>query len=123
MLQPNAASDFLIEFIQRTAIPDMSTSPDYPSTPLLRPIMDALLPTMLVRTALATPMRLVIFGGLPPVVRERFGIGWSGVDEASYRALRTTIKQGWRTVPALLKWHDTARRSWLRELGRIPRRF
>ena len=122
VLQPNAASDFLIEFIQRSAIPDMSASPDYPSTPLLKPIMDALLPTMPVRTALAPPMRLVIFGGLPPIVRERFGIGWTGVDETSYRAVRATIRQGWRAVPAALKWHDAARKGWLRELGSVPRR-
>jgi uncharacterized protein (DUF2236 family) len=100
----------------------MSKSPEYPSTPMLKPIMDALLPTMPVRTALAPPMRLVIFGGLPPIVRERFGIGWSGTDEAGYLALRTAIKQGWRAIPAALKWHDAARKGWLRELGRVPRR-
>ncbi len=122
ILQPNPASDFLVKFIHRSAIPDMSASPDYPSTPMLKPIMDALLPTMAVRTALAPPMRLVIFGGLPPIVRERFGIGWSGADEAAYLAIRTAIKQAWRGIPAALKWHDAARKGWLRELGRVPRR-
>ncbi|WP_081283209.1 oxygenase MpaB family protein [Mycobacterium asiaticum] len=122
VLQPNAASDYLIEFIKRPAIPDMSASPDYPSHPLLRPLMDALLPTLPVRTALAPPMRLVIFGGLPPVVRERFDIRWTRVDEARYRAVRSAIRSGWRTVPASLKWHKAARKGWLRELGTVPRR-
>ena len=123
VLQPNPASDYLIEFINRPAIPDMSASPDYPSTPLLRPFMDALLPPLPVRTALAAPMRLVIYGGLPPVIRERFGIGWAGADEARYRAVRTAIRRGWRNVPASLRWHKAARKGWLRELGNAPRRF
>lgn len=122
VLQPNAASDYLIKFIKRSAIPDMSASPDYPSHPLLRPLMDALLPTLPVRTALAPPMRLVIFGGLPPIVRERFDIRWTRTDETCYRAVRTAIRRGWRTMPASLKWHKAARKGWSRELGRVPRR-
>lgn len=121
VLQPNAASSYLIEFINRSAIPDMSASPDYPSHPLLRPLMDRLLPTLPVRTALAPPMRLVIFGGLPPVVRERFSIRWTRTDEASYRAVRTAVKRGWPAMPASLKWHKAARKGWQRELGRVPR--
>src|SRR6185312_4426816 len=102
VLQPNPASDYLIKFINRSAIPDMSASPDYPSHPLLRPLTDALLPTLPVRTALAPPMRLVIFGGLPPIVRERFNIRWTHADETCYRAVRAAIRRGWRTVPASL---------------------
>ena len=74
VLVPNPASDYLIEFINRRSIPDMSASPDYPTHPRLRPLTNALLPTMPVRMALAPPMRLVIFGGLPAFVRDRFGI-------------------------------------------------
>lgn len=123
VLQPNPASDYLIEFIKRPAIPDMSASPDYPSHPLLRPLMDALLPTLPVRAALAPPMRLVIFGGLPPIVRKRFDIRWTRADETRYRAVRTAIKRGWGTLPASLKWHKAARKGWLRELGSVPRRL
>jgi len=68
-------------------------------------------------------MRLVIFGGLPPIVRERFDIRWTGADETSYRAVRAAIKRGWQTMPASLKWHKAARRGWLRELGSVPRRL
>ena len=92
VLEPNPASDYLIEFINRRAIPDMSASPDYPTHPRLRPLTDALLPTMPVRMALAPPMRLVIFGGLPAFVRERFGIPWSHRDERRYRAIRAGVR-------------------------------
>jgi uncharacterized protein (DUF2236 family) len=121
VLQPNAASDYLIEFIGRPQIPDMSTSPDYPSHPMLRPLMDRLLPTRPVRTALAPPMRLVIFGGVPPIVRRRFDIRWTRADEAAYRGIRTAVRRGWGTMPASLKWHNAARKGWLREVGKVPR--
>ena len=122
VLQPNEASSYLIEFIKRRAIPDMSASPDYPSHPMLRPLMDRLLPTVAVRTALAPPMRLTIFGGLPPVVRHRFGIRWTPADETAYRGFRTAVRRAWPAMPAELKWHKAARHGWLRELGRVPRR-
>jgi uncharacterized protein (DUF2236 family) len=123
VLAPNPASDYLIEFINRRAIPDMSASADYPSHPRLRPLTDMLLPSLPVRAALAPPMRLVIFGGLPPMVRDRFNIRWSALDERSYRSIRAGIRAGWPAVPASLKWYPAARKGWLRERGRVPRRF
>ena len=121
VLEPNPASDYLIEFINRRSIPDMSASPLYPTHPRLRPLTDALLPSMPVRTALAPPMRLVNFGGLPAAVRERFGIRWSGGDERRYRAVRAAVRTAWPYVPASLRWYPAARKGWLRELGRVPR--
>ncbi|WP_006244352.1 oxygenase MpaB family protein [Mycolicibacterium tusciae] len=123
VLEPNEASQYLIEFIGRRAIPDMSASPDYPTHPRLRPLTNALLPTLPVRMALAPPMRLVIFGGLPAFVRDRFGIPWSRGDERRYRGLRASIRAGWTYVPASLKWYPAARKGWLREQGRVPRSF
>nr|WP_264014806.1 oxygenase MpaB family protein [[Mycobacterium] manitobense] len=120
-LRPNPASDYLIEFINRRSIPDMSASPFYPAHPRLRPLTDVLLPSKPVRTALAPPMRLVIFGGLPAVVRQRFGIRWSAMDERRYRAVRAAVRAGWPYVPASLRWYPAARKGWLRELGRVPR--
>ncbi|MGV0836693.1 oxygenase MpaB family protein [Mycolicibacterium thermoresistibile] len=119
VLAPNPASDYLIEFINRRAIPDMSASPDYPSHPRLRPLTDLLLPLLPVRAALAPPMRLVIFGGLPALVRDRFGIRWSRADDAAYRTIRATIRSTWPRVPASLKWYPVARKGWLREQGRL----
>jgi uncharacterized protein (DUF2236 family) len=122
VLAPNPASDYLIAFINKPAIPDMSASPDYPTHPRLRPLADMLLPTLPVRTALAPPMRLVIFGGLPPILRERFDIPWTSFDERAYRTLRAGVRATWRFVPASLKWYPAAREGWLRETGRVPRR-
>lgn len=123
VLQPNPASDYLIEFINRTAIPDMSSSPFFPAPPALKPIANRLLPAWPVRAALAPPMRLVIFGGLPAGVRERFQIRWTRYDERAYIAVRSTIRAAWPFVPASLKWHYTARKGWLRETGKLPSRF
>jgi uncharacterized protein (DUF2236 family) len=123
VLAPNPASDYLIEFINRRAIPDMSASPDYPTHPRLRPLANMVLPTMPVRIALAPPMRLVIFGGLPPLVRQRFGIRWTGTDEHSYRSIRAGVRATWQYLPASMKWYPAARKGWLREYGRVPRRI
>ncbi|MBO0677954.1 DUF2236 domain-containing protein [Mycolicibacterium sp. S2-37] len=123
VLAPNPASDRLIDFINRRSIPDMSASPHYPTHPRLRPLADLLLPTTAVRTALAPPMRLVIFGGLPPAVRDRFGIRWSRADDRRYRAIRAAVRTAWPYVPAALKWYPAARKGWLRESGHVPGRF
>jgi len=120
VLQPNPASDYLIEFIKRPVIPDMSASPDYPAHPRLRPLTDRLLPTMPVRAALAPPMRLVIFGGLPPLVRQRFAINWTSRHERAYRTVRSTIARTWPLMPASLSWHPAARAGWLEQTGRVP---
>ncbi len=66
-------------------------------------------------------MRLVIFGGLPTNVRERFKIAWTPKDELAYRFLRATIRTLWPYVPASMKWHAAARKGWLRERGSVPR--
>ncbi len=123
VLEPNAASTYLIEFINRRSIPDMSASPDYPTHPRLRPLADLLLPTLPVRMALAPPMRLVIFGGLPAFVRRRFGISWSRGDDIRYRAIRACVRSAWPYVPASVKWYPAARKGWLREHGSVPARF
>jgi uncharacterized protein (DUF2236 family) len=68
-------------------------------------------------------MRLVIFGGLPPIVRERFDIAWTRADERRYRAIRAAIRRIWPYVPASFTWYPAARNGWLREQGRVPNRF
>lgn len=123
VLEPNPASDHLIEVINRTAIPDMTTSPFFPAPPALKPIANRVLPARPVRALLAPPMRLVIFGGLPASVRDRFEISWTKSDESAYIGVRAAIRAAWPYVPASLKWHDAARKGWLRETGALPRRF
>ncbi len=120
VLRPNAASDYLIDYIRRPAIPDMSASPDYPAHPRLRPVANKLLPALPVRAALAPPMRLVIFGGLPPVVRQRFAINWTNRHERAYRIVRTTIARAWPLMPGSLTWHPTAHKGWLTATGSVP---
>jgi uncharacterized protein (DUF2236 family) len=114
VLEPNPASDYLIAFIKRQAIPDMSASPFFPALPGLTAVTDRLLPMRSTRTVLAPPMRLTIFGGLPEVVRERFEIRWTRTDERAYRAIRATIRRGWPLVPRPWRWHEEARMGWSR---------
>jgi uncharacterized protein (DUF2236 family) len=114
VLEPNPASDYLIAFIKRSAIPDMSASPFFPTPPGLGPLTDRLLPLRTTRTALAPPMRLTIFGGLPEAVRERFKIRWTRTDERAYRAIRATVRRGWPIVPRPWRWHEEARNGWAR---------
>lgn len=114
VLEPNPASDYLIAFIKRQAIPDMSASPFFPVLPGLTAVTDRLLPMRSTRTVLAPPMRLTIFGGLPEVVRERFEIRWTRTDERAYRAIRATIRHGWPLVPRPWRWHEEARMGWSR---------
>ncbi|TQK32052.1 oxygenase MpaB family protein [Arthrobacter sp. SLBN-53] len=108
ILQPNPASDFLIDLIDRGDVPDMSASPSYPTTAALKPYTDRLLPNPRFRAVLGPPMRLTIFGGLPAPVRHRFGIRWSRRDELAYRGLRATVRAGWPLVPESLRWHSEA---------------
>ncbi len=117
VLEPNPASDYLIEFIKRRAIPDMSASPYFPAPPGLDVVTDRLLPMRATRIALAPPMRLTIFGGLPEVVRERFKIRWTRGDERMYRAVRATIRRAWPLVPWSWRWHEEARNGWARTGG------
>ncbi len=114
VLEPNPASDYLISFIKRRAVPDMAASPYFPAPPGLSRVSDRLLPLRMTRVALAPPMRLTIFGGLPDIVRERFEIRWTRTDERAYRAIRATIRRGWPVVPQPWRWHQEARDGWNR---------
>ena len=48
----------------------------------------------------ATPlMRAMALGGLPPVVRARFGIPWTTTDELALAAFRQVVRDAGRVVP------------------------
>ena len=47
--------------------------------------------------------RLTSIGGLPAVVRERFGIPWSTADDVQYRALIVAAREGSRFLPEGLR--------------------
>jgi uncharacterized protein (DUF2236 family) len=65
--------------------------------------------------AVATPaMRLLALGGLPKVVRERFGIPWSRADEVALVALRKAVRDAGLVVP-----HRLTRGPYLRSIRRM----
>ncbi|MFB4314339.1 oxygenase MpaB family protein [Actinomadura sp. 21ATH] len=61
------------------------------------------------------PLRLITFGCLPPIVRDRFGIPFSAADQVRFAALALANRQGYRMVPTRLN-HWTLR-STLRYIG------
>ncbi|WP_245679346.1 oxygenase MpaB family protein [Actinomadura hibisca] len=61
------------------------------------------------------PLRLVTFGCLPPIVRERFDIPWGPMDQARFSALALANRQGYRMVPSGL--NHWALRNMLRYIG------
>jgi uncharacterized protein (DUF2236 family) len=65
---------------------------------------------------LVTPiLRLTAIGGLPPVVRTRFGIPWGSDDELQLRALELGVQQLWRVVPRARRFAPRAADGWARE--------
>ncbi|GAA4083293.1 oxygenase MpaB family protein [Actinomadura miaoliensis] len=61
------------------------------------------------------PLRLVTFGCLPPIVRERFDIPWSATDQLRFAAFAVASRQGYRILPTRLN-HWTMRNT-LRYIG------
>ncbi|MFF5262771.1 oxygenase MpaB family protein [Actinomadura viridis] len=61
------------------------------------------------------PLRLLTFGCLPSIVRDRFDIPWSAADQVAFAALAMANRQGYRMVPTRLN-HWTLR-STLRYIG------
>jgi uncharacterized protein (DUF2236 family) len=50
---------------------------------------------LLGRPLVVPVLRLCTLGGLPPRIRDRFGIPWSWADEARYRAFQVSVRQAW----------------------------
>ncbi len=59
-------------------------------------------------------MRTMAIGGLPPVVRDRFGIPWSLADEARLAALTLTVRNAGQLIPQQL-----TRGPYLRSIRRM----
>lgn len=53
-------------------------------------------------------LRLTAIGGLPDVVRRRFGIPWRADEELRYRLLQRQVRHAWRWMPAPLRYAPTA---------------
>ncbi|MFV2173236.1 oxygenase MpaB family protein [Actinomadura sp. LOL_016] len=67
------------------------------------------------RVVAERPLRLVTFGCLPAIVRDRFDIPWSALDQARFAALAAANRQGYRMIPTGL--NHWALRSMLRYIG------
>jgi uncharacterized protein (DUF2236 family) len=104
-LEMNAAVEFVLDLLHH---PDPLRFEGALSP--LSPIMA--LPPM--RLVTSTAVRLSAIGGLPPVVRKRFGIRWSFHDQLQLDALQLAIAQSWRFVPFSLRWQPRALDGWRR---------
>ncbi|HVX18914.1 MAG TPA: oxygenase MpaB family protein [Acidimicrobiales bacterium] len=110
VLQPNPASDWLIATILADRIPKVRIPlPNLPAWTM--PVVN----TRTTRKLLQPGVRITGFGGLPPIVRERFDIPWTRADQVELRALETAIARGWPLVPWHLRWQPRAKAGWRRE--------
>jgi uncharacterized protein (DUF2236 family) len=85
--------------------------------PLLPPQLGLLRPlarTSFARYSVFRLVRLCAFGGLPPLVRQRFEIGWSSVDAVALDGIELTVRNAWPFVPATMRWQPRALEGWQR---------
>ena len=66
------------------------------------------------RRMFSVPLRLSAIGGLPPIVRSRFGIPWTRQDAMALAALERTVRNTWPLLPANRRWHPRAAAAWQR---------
>lgn len=72
--------------------------------------------TVPIQREIITPLfRLTALGGLPPVVRKRFGIPFGAVEKAELKLLEMWVRETWRFVPRPLRWAPRASEGWRRE--------
>ena len=65
--------------------------------------------TRVLQPVVITPiLRLATIGGLPPVVRKRFGIPWRVDEEVEYRILQRVVREMCRNLPAAMRYGPTA---------------
>jgi len=78
--------------------------------------------TGIIQREVATPLlRLTAVGGLPEVVRERFGIPWSRLDAIQLAAIERLVRETWRFVPRRARWAPRAAAGWRREASAARR--
>lgn len=108
VLELNAASAWVLHALCQ---PVLSAEPLLPpQLGLLRPLAR----TSLARSSVFRLVRLCAFGGLPPVVRERFAIGWSSVDAVALEGIELTVRNAWPFVPTTVRWQPRALAGWQR---------
>jgi uncharacterized protein (DUF2236 family) len=63
-------------------------------------------------------MTLATVGTLPPLIRERLGADWSGLDEYRLRALAAAVRSAFAAMPAQWRYMPIARAGFAREAPR-----
>jgi uncharacterized protein (DUF2236 family) len=108
VLELNAASSWVLHALRQ---PVLSAEPLLPpQLGLLRPLAR----TSLARSSVFRLVRLCAFGGLPPLVRERFGVEWSSVDAVALDGIELAVRNAWPFVPATMRWQTRALEGWQR---------
>jgi uncharacterized protein (DUF2236 family) len=108
VLEVNAASSWVLDSLRGAALSAEPLVP--PQLALLRPLAK----TTLARHSVFRVVRMCAFGGLPPVVRERFGIEWSSVDAVALDGLELAVRNAWPIVPTTVRWQPRALEGWQR---------
>ena len=75
--------------------------------------------TMPLQRTLITPiLRLTQIGGIPRIVRDRFGIPWSLQNQLELMAIEEFVRRNWRFAPDRVRFPPQAMEGRLRELAR-----
>ena len=105
VLETNEAVEFVLRMIDR---------PMRLELPRPLGVLNPILRQGPVARALKIPVRVSAVGGLPPIVRERFGIRWTRRDQRQLDALELAVRKGWRLVPFAHRWQPAAQEGWKR---------
>jgi uncharacterized protein (DUF2236 family) len=105
VLEMNPAVEFVLGLLDNLEPPRLA-GPLRPAQALLN------LPPW--RQLTTVPLRIAAIGGLPPIVRERFGLPWSRQDQIQLNALQLVVAQSWRFVPFPIRWQPRAQDGWRR---------
>jgi uncharacterized protein (DUF2236 family) len=107
VLEPNPAADWLLDVVYGRRAPTMTVA--LPGLPRwTQPVLSNPVLQKLAGPAVRPTIRLLTFGGLPPVVRERFGIPWTRVQHLRLRSMEATVRRAWPVVPEALRWQPRA---------------
>ncbi len=105
VLEMNPAVNFVLDMVNHSEPPRLPGALSVAS-----PLMG--LPPL--RQLATEPVRLAAIGGLPSVVRKRFGIPWSFQDQVQLEALQFVVARSWRFLPFSMRWQPRAQAGWKR---------
>ena len=114
VLEMNDAVRFVLDMLEAPRLPRWDQRAGFPSW--LRPVADS----GLARRLTSRPSRLAAVGGLPPLVRERFGIRWTRRDQAELEMIERVVRTSWGLLPATIRWQPRALEGWRRATGTAP---